>query len=286
MRKLLLSCWGLLFLVLSYAQTTTITGKITDEKDGTPIVGATVKARGGNSVAISQPDGTFSIKVDAGTKILVVSFVGYADKDVAIIGNDLVIALSQSSQSLSEVVVVGYGTKIKRDITGSVAKVGAKELTNTPVTSFESAIQGRASGVYVQQQNGKLGQGINIRIRGASSVSAGNEPLYVVDGIPIVSKDLSSTSAPTDALADLNMNDIESIDILKDASATAIYGSQGSNGVVIITTKKGKSGTSKIDFGYFTGFQKPTGKREFMNAQQFVDFFEQASLGAAKVEYD
>jgi hypothetical protein len=159
MRKLLLSCWGLLFLVISYAQTTTITGKITDEKDGTPIIGATIKSKGGKATSISQADGTFSIKVEPGIKVLVISFIGYLDKDVPVAGSNLSITLSQSSQSLSEVVVVGYGTRLKRDITGSVAKVGAKELNNTPVTSFESAIQGRASGVYVQQQNGKLGQG-------------------------------------------------------------------------------------------------------------------------------
>lgn len=286
MRKLLLSCWGLLFLVISYAQTTTVTGKITDEKNGTPIVGATVKSKGGKATSLSQADGTFSINVEAGIKTLTIAYIGYADKEVVISGGTLSISLIESSQSLSEVVVVGYGTKIKRDITGSVAKVGAKELTNTPVTSFESAIQGRASGVYVQQQNGKLGQGINIRIRGASSVSAGNEPLYVVDGVPVITADLSSNGAQTNPLSDLNINDIQSIEILKDASAAAIYGSRASNGVVLITTKKGQTGTSKIDFGYFTGFQKPTGKREFLNAQQFVDYTLRAADGAAKVEYD
>lgn len=286
MRKLLLSCWGLLFLVISYAQTTIVTGKVTAEKDGTPIVGATIKSKGGKAVSLSQNDGTFSINVETGIKALIVSYVGYADKEVAISGGALNIALSESSQSLSEVVVVGYGTKIKRDITGSVAKVGAKELTNTPVTSFESAIQGRASGVYVQQQNGKLGQGINIRIRGASSVSAGNEPLYVVDGVPVITADLSSNGAQTNPLSDLNINDIQSVEILKDASAAAIYGSRASNGVVLITTKKGQTGTSKIDFGYFTGFQKPTGKREFLDARQFVDYTLRAADGAAKVEYD
>ena len=167
--------------------------------------------------------------------------------------------------------VVGYGTNIKRNITGSVAKISAKEINNTPATSFESALQGRAAGVQVNQQNGKLGQGINIRIRGSASISAGNEPLYVVDGVPVITADLSSNGAPTDPLADLNMNDIESIDILKDASASAIYGSRASNGVVLITTKKGKAGTSKIDIGYYTGLQDPTGKRKFMNAQQYLD---------------
>lgn len=285
MRKLLLSCWGLLFLVISYAQNTTITGKITDEKDGTPIIGATVKSKGGKATVISQADGTFSIKVEPGIKVLIISFIGYLDKEVSIEGSNLSITLSQSSQSLSEVLVVGYGTKLKRDITGAIVKVGAKELNNTPVTSFESAIQGRASGVYVQQQNGKLGQGINIRIRGASSVSAGNEPLYVVDGMPVLTNDLSSNGAQTNPLSDININDIQSIEILKDASATAIFGSRGANGVVIITTKKGVNGTSKIELGYYTGFQKPTGKREFLDAKQFVDYTLRAADGAANYEY-
>ena len=286
MRKLLLSCWGLLFLIISHAQTTTITGKITDEKDGTPIIGATIKAKGGKAVSITNSEGAFTIAIEAGIKFITISYVGYADKEVAISGNNLSITLSQSSQSLSEVVVVGYGTKLKRDITGSVAKVGAKELTNTPVTSFESAIQGRASGVYVQQQNGKLGQGINIRVRGASSVSAGNEPLYVVDGVPVITADLSSNGAQTNPLADLNINDIQSVEILKDASAAAIYGSRASNGVVLITTKKGANGNSKIEVGYFTGFQKPTGKREFLDAKQFVDYTMRAADGAANYEYN
>ena len=270
---------------MAFGQAREVTGKVTDAKDGSPVAGATIRAKGGKKSTVSLADGSFSITVSSGINELIISFVGYNDITTAITGATMNVSLTQNAQSLSEVVVVGYGTKIKRDVTGSIAKVGAKELTNTPVTSFESAIQGRASGVFVQQQNGKLGQGINIRIRGASSVSAGNEPLYVVDGIPVITSDLSSNGAQTSPLADININDIESIEILKDASAAAIYGSRASNGVVLVTTKKGKSGTSKIDVGYFTGFQKPTGKREFLNAKQYVDFFTRAAVGAANQDY-
>lgn len=126
-------------------------------------------------------------------------------------------------------------------------------------------------GVFIQQQNGKLGQGINIRVRGASSVSAGNEPLYVVDGIPVISANLSSNGAPTNALADLNMNDIASIDILKDASATAIYGSRGSNGVVLITTKRGRTGTSRVEVNYYTGIQTGRNWCSFGTLQEATD---------------
>ena len=123
--------------------------------------------------------------------------------------------------------VVGYGTSIRKDITGSVSQVNAKQITNTPATSFETAIQGRAAGVFVQQQNGKLGQAINVTIRGGSSVTGGNQPLYVVDGIPVTAADLSGNGSSTNSLSDINMNDIASIEILKDASSAAIYGSQG-----------------------------------------------------------
>ena len=186
---------------------------------------------------------------------------------------------------MSEVIVVGYGTKIKRDVTGSIAKVGAKEIGNTPITSFEGALQGRAAGVFVEQQNGKLGQGIKIRVRGSASVSAGNEPLYVLDGIPLITTNLSANGAATDPLSDINPNDIESVDILKDASSAAIYGSRASNGVVLITTKKGKAGKSKIEFGFFTGSQKPTHVMEFMNSQEYVEFNRQAAIGAGKQDY-
>ncbi len=233
---------------------------------------------------VSQSDGSFSIPSN-GAKKLVISYVGYGDKEVNITGPTVNVTLNQATQSLNEVVVVGYGTNIKRNITGSVAKISAKEINNTPATSFESALQGRAAGVQVNQQNGKLGQGINIRIRGSASISAGNEPLYVVDGVPVITADLSGNGAPTDPLADLNMNDIESIDILKDASASAIYGSRASNGVVLITTKKGKAGTSKIDIGYYTGLQDPTGRRKFMNAQQYLDLMFAAAAGGAKQDF-
>ncbi len=262
------------------AQTKEVTGRVTDPKD-VPIAGATIKAKGYNNSTTTNADGFFTLQVNTKAKFLEISYVGFSQQDVAIGSGQVTATLKEADRSLTEVVVVGYGTKIKKDITGSVARVSAKEIGNTPTTSFESALQGRAAGVLVSQQNGKLGQGINIRIRGASSVSAGNEPLYVVDGIPLTTDDLSSTSAPTNALADLNMNDIESVEILKDASAAAIYGSRGSNGVVLITTKKGKAGQSKIEFGYFTGTQKPTGKREFLNAKQYVDYFTRAAIGAA-----
>jgi TonB-dependent starch-binding outer membrane protein SusC len=282
--KLLLLSSLILFTQQLWAQTKTVTGKVTDSKDGTPLPGVSVKPKGTNTGTSTGADGTFSLSVNEKARTLVLSSVGYNDIEVPISGSDISATMVQSDKSLSEVIVVGYGTKIKRDVTGAVSKVGAKELNNTPVTSFESALQGRAAGVQVTQQNGKLGQGINIRIRGAASVTAGNEPLYVVDGIPVITTNLSSNGAQTNPLSDISINDIESIEILKDASSAAIYGSRASNGVVLITTKRGKSGKSKIEFGYFTGTQKPTGKVDFLNAQEYVEYFGLAAAAAKRLD--
>ncbi len=283
MRKLKLIFLLCMLFLGANAQIKEVTGKVTDAKDGSPLVGVTVKAKGAANSTTTKQDGTFTLNVPNNAKALVISYVGFKVQETAI-GNTSNISLSQSDNSLSEVIVVGFGTKAKRDLTGSISKVSAKDISGTPAISFESAIQGRAAGVFVEQQNGKLGQGIKVRVRGAASITAGADPLYVIDGITLQNSSLSSNGAPTNPLADINPNDIESIEILKDASATAIYGANGSNGVVLITTKKGKIGKSKIEFGYFTGNQKPTGKRDFMNAQEFVDYFRMAGANAFRLD--
>ncbi|WP_132052135.1 SusC/RagA family TonB-linked outer membrane protein [Pseudocnuella soli] len=285
MRKLkpLLLAMLLLAVQVLWAQVP-VTGRVTDERTGSPIVGATVSVKGGSTNAVTGPDGSFTINAPQNAT-LVISYVGFRTIEVAASASPITASLAAGETSLDEVVVVGYGTKIKRDVTGAIAKVGSAELANTPVTSFETALQGRAAGVQVTQQNGKLGQGINIRIRGASSVTGGNEPLYVVDGIPVVTLNLSSNGAPTNPLAELNTNDIESIEILKDASSAAIYGSRASNGVVLITTKRGKTGRSRVDFGFYTGMQKPTRKMEFLNAEDYVKLMYQAAEGAGRYDF-
>ncbi|MDB5134834.1 MAG: TonB dependent receptor, partial [Mucilaginibacter sp.] len=171
------------------------------------------------------------------------------------------------------------------NITGSIATVSGKEIENTPVTTFEQALQGRTSGVNIQADGGKLGQGVKISIRGTSSVTAGTQPLVVVDGIIINETDLSTNGAPTNPLADINFNDVESYEILKDASASAIYGARASNGVILITTKKGKAGTSKIGFNAQFGFSQPSGHRQFMNAKQWLQIEQRSVIGAAAQDF-
>jgi TonB-linked SusC/RagA family outer membrane protein len=279
--KLLLLMGLLCCLQLLWAQNK-ITGKVMDE-NGSPVYGATVTVKGTKVSTVTSADGSFSINAPANAT-LQVSYVGYRAAEIPVASAGT-IRLSQDESKLSEVVVTGYGTKIRREVTGSIARVSAKDLANTPVTSFENALQGKAAGVFVEQQNGKLGQGIKVRVRGSASVSAGNEPLYVVDGVPVITANLSNNGAPTNPLSDINPNDIESIEILKDASAAAIYGSRASNGVVLITTKKGSAGKTKIEFNYFTGTQKPTHKVDFMNAEEYVNFMRQAAVGAGKIDY-
>ena len=272
MQRILLLTFILFIATHSFAQNI-ITGKITDEQTGSGVAGATITVKGKKTGAISDADGSFSLKATSAEKTLVVSSVGYSNKEVAIGSGFITITLQPISKSLNEVVVVGYGTTSKRKLTGNIAKIKGADVENIEVPNFAQALQGRAAGVFVESQSGKVGEGIKIRIRGAGSINAGDNPLYVIDGIPINS-DNSYSGNP---LADINFNDIESFDILKDASAKAIYGSRGSNGVVIITTKKGKAGKTNIDANVQYGINRPTHLRDFLNASQYVDLLLEAA---------
>lgn len=282
MRKLLVYLlFSIGMISFAYGQNKEITGKVTTA-DAQPLPGVSITVKGNRSIGtLSNSNGTFKISVPQNTSTLVFSFVSYVSKEVAATGSVINVSLAEDNTNLSEVVVVGYGTQVKKDLSGSISQVKAKDLENIPVTSFESALQGKAAGVVVSSQNGKLGQGINIKVRGAASVSAGSQPLYVLDGIPITTADLSSTSASTSPLADLNTNDIESIEVLKDASSSAIYGARASNGVVLITTKQGKIGKTAINFSVLGGISSPSNHRKFLNAEQYVTILRRAALGAA-----
>lgn len=262
-----------------WAQTKLVTGRITDEKDGSPIAGATVAIKNSNVATTTDANGTFSIRA-ADNAILVISYIGYAGAEVPV-SRAASIRLAPGANSLSEVVVVGYGQTVKKELTSSVTKVKGSEVANTPVPNFNQALQGRAAGVFVESNNGKVGEGVKVRIRGQGSINASNAPLYVVDGIPINTGSLSGN-----ALADLNFNDVESFDVLKDAAATAIYGSRAANGVVLITTKKGRSGAPKFTVGLQYGNNKPTHKRGFLNAAEYIELLREAAVNTAKYHYN
>lgn len=280
MKKFLLLCFSFVIVFSSWAQDRVISGKVTAAEDGSALPGVNVVIKGTTNGTVTDSDGKYSLSVPSGGGILVFSFIGLQTTELAI-GERSVVDLQMQSdiQQLSEVVVVGYGSQLKQELTGNIASVKGDAIKALPVASFDQAIQGRAAGVFVEAGNGKLGQGIKVRIRGASSVSASNEPLYVVDGVPITSQNLSSSVAATNPLVDINTNDIESIEILKDASAAAIYGSRAANGVVLISTKRGKQGKTSFNVGYFIGSSEPTNKREWLNTAEFVELFTEANGG-------
>jgi len=227
------------------AQVRTVTGTISDSNAGTPLNGATITAVGTSKSVLSDAAGKFTIDVPAGVNALSVSFSGYTSRQVNISGSVLNIGLEVSSATLSDVVVIGYGTTRKKDLTGSVATIGSKDFVKGALTTPEQLIQGKVAGVQITSNSGAPGAGSTIRIRGGASLNASNDPLIVIDGMPL---DNGGISGQANALALINPNDIESFTILKDASAAAIYGSRASNGVIMITTKKGAKGKPTINF--------------------------------------
>jgi TonB-dependent starch-binding outer membrane protein SusC len=271
MRKLLLLfAAGILSVCQLWAQRI-ITGKVTDDK-GSPIPDASVVIKGTQSGTVTKFDGTYSLTVPASAKALVISAIGMESREFAI-GTEATIdaSLKLTDKALSEVIVVGYGTQKKREVTGNIANVSGKAVTQKPVQSFEQAIGGRAAGVQITVPNGVLNNPPVFRIRGTNSISLSSYPLIVVDGVPTFTGDIGSTNAAANALASINPNDIESIDIAKDAAAAAIYGSRAANGVVFITTKKGKSGKAKISYDGWVGITSIYGFPDLLNAQQYVD---------------
>lgn len=270
----------LLSVQMVWAQNKTVIGKVTDSKDGSPIPGASVTVKGSRSGTTTGSDGTFTLSVPEKTKALIISALGFEAQEAAISGSSVEVSLKAgATQSLDEVVVVGYGTKIKRDLTGNIARIKGSEIANTPVANFTQALQGKAAGVFVEANNGKVGEGVKVRIRGTTSITGSNSPLYVVDGVPINGDPYSGNS-----LADINFNDIETFDILKDASAAAIYGSRAANGVVIITTKKGKAGKTSLSVNFQYGVNKPTGYRGFLDAGEYVDLLREAAVNSDIIE--
>jgi len=247
------------------AQTITVNGKIISAGGNKPVEGASVQVKGASSGVTTDVSGNFSIKVDA-KGILVISSVGFAAQEVAVNNQtSLSISLSASDGKLDDVVVIGYGTTRKKDLTGAVTQVKTKDLNAFPTGNVLQSLNGRAAGVRVMQNDGTPGAAPSIRIRGTNSILGSNEPLYVIDGFPGTANSLQST-------------DIESIEVLKDASATAIYGSRGANGVVIITTKKGKSGRTQVDYETSYGIQSASSTLKLMNNRQWSEFYNEQAV--------
>ena len=251
-----------------YAQGT-ITGKVTDS-GGEPLIGASILVKGTAVGAVTDLDGQYTISA-SGNDVLVFSYIGFATREEAVNGRKVVDVVLEPGVELTEIVVTGYGSSTKRDLTGNIAKIRTEEIANVPVASIDQAMQGRAAGVFVNAQSGKLGQAVTVRVRGNSSISASSQPLYVLDGIPITTNDQSSYGGDMNPLTDLNPNDIESIEILKDASAGAIYGSRAANGVVLITTKRGKEGKTSVSFNFQTGYSEATKRLAMLNSEQYAE---------------
>lgn len=272
MKKSLLFIFLVSFLIPAFAQDRVISGKVRASEDQSPAPGVSVIVKGTTLGTSTDSDGNYSINVPASATTLVFTFIGFKTLEEEIGSRSTVdVSLEMEIKQLSEVVIVGYGTQIKQDLTGNIAKVSGKEIQNLPTPSFEQALQGRAAGVYINSQSGKLGQAITVRVRGNSSISASNQPLYVLDGVPLTTSSQSNYGGATNPLIDLNPNDIESIEVLKDASAGAIYGSRAANGVVLITTKKGKSGRTNVNFNYQTGYSESTRRVPFLNSEQYAE---------------
>ena len=252
-----------------------VSGTVTDA-DGAPLPGANVLEKGTANGTQSDFDGNFSISVTDDVAILVVSYIGFATKEIPLNGQDNIkVTLEASASGLEEVVVVGYGTVRKKDLTGSVSSVKGSELEKTPSNTFVQALQGKASGVDIKAASNAPGGGIRIRIRGTNSINASSQPLYVVDGFPIDNGNTTpgaggNRASPGDPLSSISSSEIASIEVLKDASATAIYGARGANGVVIVTTKRGDVGKAKIDFDYSMNVSNVRKKLDLANARELA----------------
>ena len=276
LRILAFALLALFVPLLSQAQNRAVSGKVTDSQ-GTALPGVTVLVPGTSTGTSSGSDGSFELQVPEGTTKLSISFVGYATQVLDITGKSSVqVALKDDAQALGDVVVVGYGTVRKSDLTGAVSALSSKDFNKGTFTSPDQLIQGRASGVQVTQNSGQPGGAATIRIRGNSAVTGTGQPLYVIDGVPLDGRSVRpglntalGGSPDSNPLNFLNPADIESIDVLKDASATAIYGSRAAYGVVLITTKRGKTGEPKLDVGVAGGFSSIMRKIEVLDAAQY-----------------
>jgi TonB-dependent starch-binding outer membrane protein SusC len=260
----------LLGTVTAFAQTAKVSGTIINERTSTPASGATVTVKNTNRYAVSDEKGRFTIEASP-NDVLIITIIGFQRKEV-VVGNSTTIdvKLQETALQLEDVVVIGYGHTRRKDVTGSISSITGEELRRTQSATFDQALQGKVAGVMVQQVSGQPGGGVSIQIRGVSSISGTNSPLYVIDGVII--PPVNDAGRGSNPLNTINPAEIEAIDVLKDASATAIYGSQATNGVIIITTRRGKAGPPQITYDFFTGYQVIPKKLPVMDLQQMASF--------------
>ena len=289
-RSLLLVALLVIGCLQLMAQTRTIKGEVTDAQNGEALIGATVMVEGEKGGTVTDFDGNFSLQVSSSAKKIKVSYIGYIDK-VLSISDNMKVKLESDSKALADVVVIGYGTARKSDLTGSVATVKSKDFNNGLVSSPEQLINGKVSGVQIMSNSGSASAGSTIRVRGGASLNASNDPLIVLDGVPLEQGGISGNSS--NFLSMINPSDIESMTVLKDASSTAIYGSRASNGVIIITTKKGQQGAVKVNFNTTNSMQTRAQMIDMLSRDEFVNVINQfgtdnqkSLLGTANTDWN
>lgn len=262
-------CAVLTFMLLSFTGLAqqAITGKVTSSEDGQGVPGVSVMIKGTNKGTTTDANGSYKINSSSAKDVLLFSAIGYTTSEVAVGSkNTINVVLNVENQALSEVVVVGYGTQKKSQLTGAISQVSAKQISEMPITNLGQALQGRTAGVDVSQSGSKPGQTAKILIRGRRSFNAGNDPLYVVDGIPLSA-----------GYEDFNPNDVQSMEVLKDATATAIYGARGANGVVLITTKRGAvKGKTTVTYDMYVGQSQVLNKLRLFNGTEFAEYVREA----------
>ena len=289
-RSLLLVALFVIGCLQLMAQTRTIKGEVTDAQNGEALIGATVIVEGEKGGTVTDFDGNFSLQVSSSAKKIKVSYIGYIDK-VLSISDNMKVKLESDSKALADVVVIGYGTARKSDLTGSVATVKSKDFNKGLVSSPEQLINGKVSGVQIMSNSGSASAGSTIRVRGGASLNASNDPLIVLDGVPLEQGGISGNSS--NFLSMINPSDIESMTVLKDASSTAIYGSRASNGVIIITTKKGQQGAVKVNFNTTNSLQTRAQMVDMLSRDEFVNVINQLGtdnqkslLGTANTDWN
>ena len=260
----------------------TLTGTVFDQ-NGKPVIGAAVQEK--DNIAngtITDIEGRFALKISDQAQALVITYTGFTTQEVPVSPgmSEVSVSLEESISVLNEVLVIGYGSTSRRMLTDNVAKLSSDDISNIAVSNFQATMSGKAAGVRINQVNGKVDGAMHMQIRGTSSISAGSEPLYVLDGMPLINTDESSNTAPMNPLLSLSPSEIESIDILKDASSAAIYGARGANGVVLITTKKGRPGQANVALNLSTGVSSPTHLQEFLTASEYVELFTEAAINS------